>query len=277
MSKRSAFNPQTFSLKRKTFQVNSFLGVDYSSQRFNVSSNRAIDLLNFIYKDGVIQKRNGYEEIFKILPTNYLRYNFDKSQESSASTNTTSVHNIWSFVAEDNQTHIVAHIGKLLYEIKNIDEYNMSIVPIKAVDIDTQVNGVAYPLCYEFEDTKTQGFVGANKFWFLGGNRYMVLRFIANKTILIPVEESEFASIPTTTISITYENAKSSQRQSYDKVNLLQKFRKNKFISGVGKNEELLSNDKYYTYTLDSPLITENEDLDMQNFSMIINERGKTN
>ena len=62
-----SFRPVSFSPKTKyTKQIKKFLGVDYSTQKFLVGDGRAIDLLNYLYKDGVIQKRNGVEELFKV-------------------------------------------------------------------------------------------------------------------------------------------------------------------------------------------------------------------
>ena len=67
------FAPRT----RYTKQIKKFLGVDYSSQKFLVGDGRAIDLLNYIYKDGVIQKRHGFEELFQITSFDYAPKDFD--------------------------------------------------------------------------------------------------------------------------------------------------------------------------------------------------------
>lgn len=274
MSKPSYFKPISVnaSKHRKTKNISRFLGVDYTSQKFNVADGRAIDLLNYIYKDGVVQKRNGYEEIFKVKPTQYYVYDFDGVAGNTLKTNDINFNSLYSFLAEDNQVHLVAHIGKLLYEITDIeDERYMRIEPIKVM------TSGQYPVCYEFLNYKSSAFVGGRKLWFLGGNKYMILRFTSqDNPILEPVENSEFASIPTTTISRTYVDAIVNGAMSYDKVNLLQRFRKNKFISGVGKVDDPKIITSNYEYELDSPLICKNENLDMANFSMVIYERGKT-
>lgn len=261
--KRSNFKPYSLgSSNRKTYQINQFLGVDYSTQKFQINNNRAIDILNYIYKDGVVQNRNGITQIINVKPTQYVAVG-----EEEIKTNETNFNSMWQFLAEDNKRHIIAHIGKLLYEIKNIDnELEIELEPLK-------VNGK----CYEFENYNSQAFVGANKLWFLGGNKYMVLRFVNINNLeymtLEPVEESDLVQIPTTTISITYANAKVMMRHSLDRVNLLTKWRKNGLLSGIGKDENnTISN--YYDYTLDSPMVLEKES-DITDISLEIQERGE--
>lgn len=261
--KKSSFKPYSLgSSNRKTYQINQFLGVDYSTQKFQINNNRAIDILNYIYKDGVVQNRNGITQLLNIKP-----YRYTPVGEEETKINDTNINSMWQFIAEDKEKHIIAHIGKLLYEIKNIDnELEIEIKPI-------QVNGK----CYEFENYSSQAFVGANKLWFLGGNKYMVLRFrnIDNQKVITlePVEESDLVQIPTTTILITYADALVSKRTSLDKVNLLTKWRKNMLLSGIGKEETSITSTNF-DYTLDSPMIFEKES-DITDFSMEIQERGE--
>lgn len=273
---------------RKVFSVSSFAGVDYSTQKFNVSDNRAIDLMNYVYKDNSIQKRNGIELLYKVEPYKYIVQPFNElssnigimpldSNVYPVKTNEVNFNNIWKFTAEDNQVHIIAHIGKLLYEIKNIDNENIEILPIVVNKSQKYAgeDGGYYYRCYEFENYKSSAFVGGNKLWFLGGNKYMCLRYLPDGSMqFYPVDNSQLTPIPTTTISITYKNARVSGRLSLDKVNLLTKWRKNKLISGLTKVEDDNNKIPYFDYTLDSPLIWENEAKDMANFSMTIEERG---
>lgn len=258
--KKSSFKPYSLgSSNRKTYQINQFLGVDYSTQKFQINNNRAIDILNYIYKDGVVQNRNGITQLINVKRINYIPVG---SEEVKVNEN--NINNIWQFLAEDNKRHIVAHIGKLLFEIKYIeDEEAIEVVPL-----------IVSNKCYEFENYSSQAFVGANKLWFLGGNKYMVLRFreLVGMT-LEPVEESDLVQIPTTTISITYANALVSKRHSLDKVNLLTKWRKNRLLSGIGKEETSVTSTNF-DYTLDAPMIFEKES-DITDFSMEIQERGE--
>ena len=269
--KKSSFQPYNLSSKsRQTLQINQFLGVDFSTQKFQINNNRAIDILNYIYKDGVIQNRNGITQMAQIKPIAYIKREFDNTiKDNTTRYNDVNVNNIWQFTAEDNKKHIVAHIGKLLCEIKNIDnEEEITIEPIKFSNNSA----------YEFENYKSQAFVGGNKLWFLGGNKYMVLRFrnLDNNEVITlePVEDSDLVQIPTTTISITYANAKDSgNRATLDNVNLMTKWRKNRLLSGIGKTETATVSSNF-DYTLDAPFIMERES-DITDFELTIFERGE--
>lgn len=259
---------------RKNLEISNFVGVDFSTPRFQMSNNHAIDLLNYIYKDGYIQKRNGIEKIFQKKETEYIEVKFDGEITNEHYINPINFNNIWKFVADDDKEHIIAHIGNLLYEIKFDFLGNIICEPILA-----KIGISNYPLCYKFENFKSQAFVGGKKLWFLGGNKFMVIYFDngSNTIKITPVENSIYAIVPTTSMSITYKNSIVNKRQSLDNVNLLSKFRKNLLISGTSKNENELTRTQYFEYTLDSPLICENEDKDMANFKVVIEERGTIN
>lgn len=255
--KKSSFRYNSFSQSsRSNLTIQGFKGVDYSTQKFLVAEERAIDILNYIYKDGIVQKRNGIETIFQVNGTQYIA---EDDELENIKINETNFNGLWKFKAEDDKEHYIAHIGKLLYEIKNIENHNqIAIEPICNNYKDV------YPVCYEFLNYRSSAFVGSHKLWFLGGNNYMCLRFFKdenneNTIQLFPVENSEFASIPTTTIAITYEDSLASgHRASLDKTNMLSMWRKNKLLSGTGKLDTVLTSE-YYEYVLDSPLITKNE------------------
>lgn len=262
--------------RRYSKQIKRFLGVDYSSQKFLVGDGRAIDLKNFIYKDGVLQKRNGVEELLHITPFTYAVKDFEDDSPNVIHTNTTNFNGIWRLKFEDGKYHIIAHIGKLLYEIKNLEEKKATAEPILYSQTQVYINGQYYCQCYEYEDYKSSAFNGGDRLWFLGGNKFMLIRYLNNYGFMIePVEDSQYAPIPTTTMSITYKNARAGQMASLDNVNLMNVLRKNKLISGVGKNEDDKTKTDYYDYTLDSPLVCKNEARDMANFSIHIKERGK--
>ena len=269
---------------RKSTVVATFSGADFSSQRFNVSTSRAINIQNFIYKDGVIQKRHGYEQIYKVEPVAY----FDKFT-SQYNVNGVNFNGMWKFRAEDDQIHIVAHIGNLLFEIKEIDNDSISIDYLRNAEdsdsysgLDNNGNAVSKPLLYKYEDYKSFAFVGGKRLWFLGGNKYMVIRFTNTGLKVYPVENSEEAFVPTTTTGITYAYSKSPSRVSYDYPNKLTYFRINKLISGTGK-ESGKTETQYYEYTLDSPLvwnpnltITNNTNADIDKIRVVIKTRRKT-
>ena len=207
--------------KRKNLTIASFGGVDYSSQKFNVAKHRAIDIKNFIYKNGVIQKRHGYEQVAQLNLGNF--------------------NGIWRFLAEDGEYHIIAHIGKKLYTVS--EDFRKF----------TQLSAT------EFEDYRSSAFVGSNRLWFLGGNKYMVIRFTASTPngSVEEVEDNDNTFVPTTTIAIAYANAKTeSSRASLDPANAMTMFRHNKLLSGVGKNENSYVETEFFEYTLDGPILT---------------------
>lgn len=252
-------------ISRKITGISNFAGVDYSTQRFKVSQHRAIDIQNFIYKDGVIQKRQGIEELFSLKPTHYIPNDYEEYK-----VNDTNFNGIWTVKGEDNKLHVIAHIGKLLYEIKNIDSDTIEISLITTEKTPKEYGGNIYYYTYEFENYKSSAFVGANRLYFLGGNKYMCIRFLSNsKPLIYPIEDHEDTYIPTTTISITCKNSAIAGRTSLDKVNLLTQWRKNELLSGTTKTDGVT----LYDYTLDSPLIPKNEE-DMRDILITLDERG---
>ena len=266
------FAPKT----RYTKSIKKFLGVDYSSQKFLVGDGRAIDLLNYIYKNGVIQKRHGFEELFQITPFDYAPKDFDGNDVLEVHTNPINFNGIWRLRFEDGEFHTIAHIGKLLYEVKNMEDGKPSFEPIVYSPTQVYIEGRYYYQCYEYEDFKSFAFNGGDRLWFLGGNKFMLIRYLENYGLMVvPVEDSEFSPIPVTQISITYKNARAGQRANLDNVNLLNVLRKNRLISGIGKDEDEKTKSDFYDYTLDAPLICKNEARDMANFSIQIKERGK--
>lgn len=263
-----AFKSLSLSSRRRYITgISNFSGLDYSTQRFKVDPNHSIDMNNFIYKDGVIQKRQGFEELYSIKPTLYISLGTNEFK-----TNTTTFNGLWAITGEDKQMHVVAHIGRLLYEIKNIEDDEIEIALI-GNGIQALRDGNIYSYAYEFEDYKSSLFVGANRGYFLGGNKFMCLRFLENEIKLYPIENHQETYIPTTTVSITYENSLIGNRSSLDHVNLLTQWRKNEMMSGTLKNEDSITQTDFFDYTLDSPLIYQQES-DMKDFLILIEERG---
>ncbi len=279
MSKKSSFRHYNLNqAKRHQLDVTRFGGVDYSTQKFLIADGRAIDLKNFVYKNGVVQKRHGIEEILEIETFQYIPASFDVPTQASEQTIKSNAENkringIWRFEAEDNQEHIVAHIGHLFYEIKDIGTFNFKAVPF--TNGQASVNGERHYLAYEFEDFKSFAFVGGKKLWFLGGNKYMCLRFLNNGSKqFFAVEDSEHTPIPTTTISITYKNSIVDKRTGLDSANLLTEWRKNKLISGTSKLEDEKVGTAFYEYTLDAPIVAKKNE-DINKIVVLIEEQGE--
>ena len=275
--KKSSFSHYSLSqATRRQFQINAFSGVDYSTSKFLIGDGKAIDLKNFILKNGVVQKRDGYEQIlyikdFEYIPSDFSNQTSPLVEEIRTNKNNKTINGVWRFEGEDGKEHIVAHIGKLMYEISNIENDYISAEPITLGT--SSVNGEIHDLCFEFEDFKSFAVVGGKKLWFLGGNKYMCLRFLNDRISFFAVEDSDYTPIPTTTISITYKNSIVNQRTSLDNVNLLTMWRKNKFISGTTKNEDEKTKTIFYEYTLDAPIIVK-DNSDMADITLTIEEQG---
>lgn len=279
MSKRSAFQHYPLGkTKRLQAVTDRFLGVDYSSQKFLVANGRAIDLKNFIFTGNRVEKRHGYEQLFLVDDFEYVPADFDNPSTAllnEVHTNAKNINNIWAFEGEDSKVHIIAHIGKLLYEVKNIDNDDISVEPILASSDLAQVDNLPYYLAFEYENYKSQAFVGGKKLWFLGGNKYMCIRYRTSQVEVFAVENSDKTPIPVTTISITSNGSTVSQRMSLDKTNLMTEWRINKLITGTTRNEEKKTQKTFYEYNLDAPLIPKTA-RDMADITVVIEERGKT-
>lgn len=259
---------------RKSYSITFNKGIDKASLPFEANPARALDALNYVYRDGKVQKRFGVNELLNVKPTRYVIVDFDGSVDTvTYAINSVEWNGIWRFTAEDGKEHLIAHIGKLLYEIVEEDGY-WNANPITANTSTYLKDGERYVSCYEFENYKSVAVIGNKSLYFLGGNKFMRLRYKAGSIrSFSPVEDDIDTYIPTTTISITYENAKASGRQSLDQVNLLARFRKNQLLSGVGKATDTNIVTKNYDYSLDAPIICKNVATDMASFFMTIKER----
>lgn len=254
---RAPFNPQSVRPKsRYTTGVYAFKGVDYASQRFSVAQGRAIDLLNFIYKDGVAQVRKGYVTIIKFKAERYL----DAIDGTQKTNDDLTIYGLWEFVDRYGNKHVMAHVGSLLYEVIGIDTEK------PAVSMITSPKG-AYPLVRK----KINAFVGDYSLYILGGIKYLKLEYTQLGTYTItPVEELETTFIPTTTISITEDNSEVGARQSYDGVNLMTQWRYNRCHTGSKTTSQ-----KEFSYTLDAPIVCKNEEeADMANFQIKVRKKG---
>jgi len=266
MAYKSPYRPYSFDQSdRKTLTITNFGGVDLTSQKFNVSSSRAIQSLNFIYRDGMIQKRYGYEQVY------YVKQKSFTNEKGVVVSNSNNFNGIWKFIAEDKKEHIIAHIGKVLYEITNIGNENINF---KMLCLECFENKT-----YELLDQNSFAFVSGNKLWILGGISYLCVRFIDGvaRNIYKVDETLDLCFIPTTTYSIleTYAIAEdlSYTRVNYQPVNLLTKWRKNACVTGNSRKSESEYASKFYEWQLDAPIVWENES-DMNNFSITIETLG---
>lgn len=269
MSRKSTFNSNSIvNHTRKTLLIPSFVGDDLTNPQTMTSERRAIYSNNYMYRDGYVQKRFAYEQIAKPETVRFYELDFDGKRESTQYENPTRINGLWNFIAEDGKKHVVAHIGYLLFEVKSIkqDPYFELIGGYKTADGKT--------FSYKFLDRKSYAAIGQRKLWFLGGNQYVVIRFLEGTGASVErVRDSSVSFIPTTTIGITYKDAITGTRNGLDYPNMMSKFRKNMLLSGVGKTKE--SETKWYEYTLDGPIMYEDEAKDMAQMSEKVTKRGE--
>lgn len=273
-----AFKPGGYTAPRKyTLLVENFIGLDLLNTQTNVSKNRGIYSVNYVWRDNKAQKRWSYDKIAYVPNDRDIFYPIDFDTDevaNSAVINKNSFNGIWSFIAEDNERHYIAHIGYLLYEVFGIESDRPTFKPILVTRNGKNAS-------YKFDDYKSSAWAGQNRLWFLGGQRYMMIRYEKSNTVWKPVVEqvaySDYAFVPTTTISITYKNASSSGRMGLDYPNLMSIYRRNLLLSGVGKTEDESNATSFYEYTLDAPIVPRDEETDMANMTIDISLMGKVN
>ena len=221
---------------RKTFTTGSFAGVDYQEAETNLANNNAREILNIIYKDGVDQTRDGWEQIAKAEGR---------------------INCYISFVGEDNYLHHIFHIGKHLYEGFKIGK-NWSFLDAFFIKISET----------ELEDYRSFMRVSGKRLYILGGNKYYVLR-ITPTYELVAVEDSKYVYIPTTTIGITYKDSPTNGIEALDDVNLLTQWRKNKLVSGTYIDNGVdVRSSRFWEWALDTSIkpkaTTDLNDLEVQ-------------
>jgi hypothetical protein len=259
---------------KKTLTINKFMGVDYGLAQLQVADYHAVDLQNIIFKDRVNQKRHGWQQLAKMSNTTYYVEKEDGTYEQR--NNTYNFNGIWSFVGEDNQVYVVAHIGKLLYKITGIGKgMNFLNCNIELVATSKVYNGVIINVAKELEDYKSQAFYGNKRLYILGGNKYYVLRGLNSNLNLKEVEDDENTYIPVTTIGIVAANSLSSGESSLghatslDDVNLMTQYRKNKLVTGMPIASEVKKT-RYNDYELDTS-INPKKNTDINNIKVTIN------
>ena len=247
--------------KRKTFAITFNKGIDKASLPFEANPARALDALNYVYRDGKVQKRYGINHLIDGAATKYLGLAGGHVQ-----TNPIRFNGLWRFKAEDGAYHMVAHIGRLLYEVVEGESgYHLNLFYIRmALPIG---GGIGRPKCYTLLNDKSTAVIGNRSLYVFGGEKLLRVRFQTDEQsetgyikTCVPVSSDENTYIPTTSISITYRNAKVSGRASLDQVNLMTSWRKNLLLSGVGINKDsgIVYNDSSigYVYQLDGPIFS---------------------
>lgn len=193
--------------KKKYREVyNGFLGVDYATSPFDVDKKRAIDMRNFINKDGLNHKRNGWEEIF----------NFGAGGK---------INGYWEVNIDGGLVRLV-QLGKAFYRITSFD--NISAIPI-TLDEGIDTNDII--------DDRSYGVVAGERLYIFCGD-YLVFYKDGSTYKIKRVAEATDTYIPITTIGIAKTGSSLvNTRTGYDKVNLLTSKRINKLIGEDTKSK----------------------------------------
>lgn len=239
--------------ERRILSIDKFLGVDYNPAQLQVASNHATDILNFIYKDRVNQKRRGWEQLAKI-PDDYTYYVRNDDGTFTQKTNTPHFNGFFHLVGEDNLIYYVAHIGKLLYQVTGIGKDKSFLdIEFKPLVDNVYVSPNTYNVALELEDYKSSAFVGDKRLYILGGNKYYVLKVNSGVFELAEVEDHEETYIPVTTIGITYKDSPVSGITALDDVNMMTQWRRNKLVSGTYIDDGVtLRTTRFWDYELDT-------------------------
>lgn len=270
----SYLNSTSIARKRYTFSVSTFYGVDYSKPALQVDDSRAIDILNFLWKDGVNQKRDPWEQMAQVPLFSY--YYLDADDKYEQATNTNEIFNIWSFKAEDGARHIIAHVGKCLYEVLNIGSNqsfkNVTFQPLYQI---VSSNNETIKATVELKPKKVMAFISGNRLWVLGGTKFYCIRFTSatltdtwakylynDNAYIAPVED--FAFVPATTIAIVETDSEVTTGDvTLDAVNLLTPKRINRLLTGT-VGDTVVRTTRFHEFTLDSDIKGDLDDVSIE-------------
>lgn len=198
-------------MEQKLFQLDNFMGVDYSSSPMNVSRGRATKMRNFINDNGINRKRHGWQERMRLGGR---------------------INGIWHFSTKDRegalQTFTVVHAGTKIYTV-NLTEGTSNC-------ISTAIDSV--------RDNRSYGVVYGGKLYLLCGDYLVFGQFSDSNDAwqLRRVVNNTDTYIPTTTIAIRYDGAAQEIEQvgasaANEKPNILATRRRNKlFYDGTTQN-----------------------------------------
>lgn len=187
-------------MTERAYEIDSFRGLDTSNSPYDMQKNRAVEMNNLISIDGVNHKRKGFLERVKL---------------------DGKINGIWRYNENGTEVYIV-HAGTKIYRVK-LGENSLLITA-------TEIYSGAV-------DSKSWGLVDADVLYILAGD-YLAYGYIekTKKYELVPIANSEYAYIPTTTVSIDPEGAVDKTRSDFEQANLLNSKRKNTLQLTNGEN-----------------------------------------
>lgn len=242
------------STSKRNNDVIQFGGLDLSSPKLNVASNHCLDEMNYVFRDGSVQKRFGYNKnlpSFKNVSSvgfYYYPVSFYNNVDS-ASTSLPTYDNTLKVVSKDDPIYdmwvlkdlIIVHKGSALFYLKTssiIDEDDYELTPIainrRATGVTIEGGTIVYPyFTYEMPERKMSGYVGNSKLWILTGTNFISLELRDNDRVIMRSVQNN-AYVPTTTIGIMQSESNiGGNRLTFESANMLTTLRKNGIVGGI--------------------------------------------
>ena len=215
----------------KFFTLSKFKGVDYSSSPMQVKNYRATDMENFLLKDGVLSKRNGFEQIKRFSNVHGYVSNIWKSPDGG-----------YIYIVGTDESAFIYWCKKLPQGDESVDQEDVLLTSV-----------------FNITSRKASAFYSKDKMYILCGDYFVYGNFKSqdgtdNWQLKRVADDRENTYIPTTTINIVRENSKlglAYPNQLNEKANLLINVRRNELV-GEEKDEE--SGQEYEVYQLDGIL-----------------------
>jgi len=185
----------------KAITFKNFMGVDFTNAKMNVAPNRATNMKNYIYENGVNRKRPSWNEVAK---------------------GSGKVNGVWQYYDTKREEHIIAHIGTKLYRVFKRDE-TTSGFDINSVY--THLEELTLPIGVTLTDEISYGITNDEKLFLLCG-AYLVYDGTSIKLV------TENAYIPTTAIGISKQGSALYENKyiPFEKPNKLSPKRKNRLF-----------------------------------------------
>ncbi len=214
----------------KAITFKNFMGVDFTNTKMNVAPNRATNMKNYIYENGVNRKRPSWNEVAK---------------------GSGKVNGVWQYYDTNREEHIIAHIGTKLYRVFNRDE-TTSGFDINSVY--THLEELTLPIGVTLTDEISYGVTNDEKLFLLCG-AYLVY----DGTDIKKVTDIAYIPITTQGISAIGSTIYADIRTHFEKTNLLSKFETVTIYCEDTFNETPLSDINPQIYRLDKPFFPNGE------------------
>ena len=197
--------------------LGSFRGVDYSNATLSIATNRSPDATNWIFKDGINQKRNGFTQV---------AYKNGK------------INGYWEFKDSNSYIHKIMQVGTTFYELSSnaakIDGYDYNELSINyKPNYYTTEEWSTY--LSNIRNEKSYGVVRGDRLYIFAGI-FLVYGKWSNTWELRAVRDNEDTYIPVVTTNIDYEGYKGQiTRAALEDINMMSCRRKARLISPLGE------------------------------------------